>query len=62
MNKGRRNEVRDLKWKRRLKIFGLGKEAWGFRDQGKPCSCSACSPRKILPKRMRFSDQRKQQP
>jgi hypothetical protein len=46
MNKGRRNELRDLKWKRRLKNLGLIKEDKKsficYRDQGKPCSCSIC--------------------
>jgi hypothetical protein len=47
MNKGRRNELRDLKWNRRLKILGLKridpKDHIGYRDQGKPCSCVMCS-------------------
>lgn len=50
MNKARRNELRDLKWKKRLKTLGLKREKpkdfIGFRDQGKPCSCSICSGQK----------------
>lgn len=49
MNKGRRNELRDLKFKRRLKNLGLTsvnpKDYVCFRDQGKPCSCYMCSPK-----------------
>jgi hypothetical protein len=48
MNKGIRNELRDLKWKRRLKNLGLKrqgpKDFICYRDQGKPCSCAMCSP------------------
>lgn len=50
MNKGRRNELRDLKWARRLKSLGLkrvnDRDYICYRDQGKPCSCAMCSPRK----------------
>lgn len=46
MNKGRRNELRDLKWKRRLKNLGLKREKSRdyicYRDQGRPCNCSVC--------------------
>jgi len=46
MNKGRRHELKMLKYKRRLKLYGL-KEApnanlHAFRSHGAPCSCWAC--------------------
>lgn len=54
MNKGRRNELRDLKWKRRLKNLGLkrqsAKDFICYRDQGKPCSCALCSPGRVQEK------------
>lgn len=54
MNKGRRNELRDLKWKRRLKNLGLDrkkpKDFICYRDQGKPCSCPMCSPGRVVEK------------
>lgn len=46
MDKGRRNELRDLKWKKRLKKMNLKRENPKdficFRDQGKPCNCWLC--------------------
>lgn len=46
MNKGRRNELRDLNWKRRLDSRCLKrtnpKDHILFRDQACPCSCSGC--------------------
>jgi len=44
MNKDRRNELRDLRWKRRLKKFGYlpGASTICWRDQAKPCSCRMC--------------------
>ncbi len=60
MNKGRRNELRKLKYKRRLKLMGcLSPETLnrpkgvrmgvsynftGFIESGKPCSCEFCTP------------------
>jgi hypothetical protein len=48
MDKGRRNELGKLKFKKRLKNYRL-KEGDGkfncFRTTGKPCSCSMCSPK-----------------
>jgi hypothetical protein len=45
MNKGRRHEVKMLRYKKRLDNLGL-KEGEGkffsFRSHGKPCSCFAC--------------------
>jgi hypothetical protein len=49
-NKGRRQELKKLKFLRRLKLYGLLQE-WienkgnfnGFRTTGKPCSCFICS-------------------
>lgn len=50
MNKARRNELRQLKFKRRLKNLGLKqtspRDYVCYKDQGKPCSCKMCSPRK----------------
>ena len=45
MNKGRRNELTNLKFKKRLKQLGLKKEEGSFycyKSSGKPCSCSVC--------------------
>lgn len=45
MNKGRRNELKKLKFKKRLKQLGL-KEGEGnfhaYKSHGKPCSCGVC--------------------
>lgn len=44
-NKGRRTELTNLKYKKRLKNLGL-KETDGklycYKSSGKPCSCSIC--------------------
>ncbi len=44
-NKGRRNELTKLKYKKRLKQLGF-KEGEGkfyaYKSHGKPCSCSLC--------------------
>jgi hypothetical protein len=49
MNKGRRNQLTRLKYKKRLKNLGL-KETDGnyhcYKSTGKPCSCPMCSPEK----------------
>ncbi len=50
MNKARRNELRQLKYQRRLKNLGLketdpNSNYHGFKDQGKPCSCIFCQPK-----------------
>lgn len=54
MNKARRNELKQLKYKRRLKIIGQCNAETlanpkgerynftGFKTSGKPCSCYAC--------------------
>ncbi len=46
MNKALRHQLKMLKYKRRLKLYGL-KEGEGkfyaYRSHGKPCSCSFCS-------------------
>ena len=49
MNKARRNELRQLKYQRRLKNLGLkeldpNRNYHGYKDQGKPCSCFICQP------------------
>jgi hypothetical protein len=49
MNKGRREELTQLKFKKRLKQLGLNKSEGNFycyKTNGKPCSCSVCSPKK----------------
>jgi hypothetical protein len=52
MNKARRHELKMLKYKRRLKIYGFKTETmlnpdsqtnlYAFRSHGKPCSCMFC--------------------
>lgn len=47
MNKHRRHELKMLKYKKRLKLYGLkeGEEKanlTAFRSHGKPCSCYLC--------------------
>jgi hypothetical protein len=51
MDKGRRNQLRQLHYKKRLKNLGLKETEKDvnlhcFKDQGKPCSCLLCSPEK----------------
>lgn len=44
MNKGRRQEITDLKHKKRCKALGLDpKKHYCYKAQGKPCSCFICS-------------------
>lgn len=47
MNKGRRNELRKLKFKKRLSERGLKqkspKDFVCYKDQGQPCSCRGCA-------------------
>ncbi|AMR34152.1 hypothetical protein A0256_23225 [Mucilaginibacter sp. PAMC 26640] len=48
-NKGRRQELKMLKFKKRMKNLGLvGKPGnfYAYRSHGKPCSCWMCSPYK----------------
>ena len=53
MNKGRRQELKRLKFKKRLKIIGVnindikGREYCSFRNHGKPCSCWVCRDEKF---------------
>ncbi len=46
-NKGRRQELKQLKFKKRLKNLGLKqkkpKDFICYKDQGKPCSCWMCA-------------------
>ena len=46
MNKGRRNELRDLHYQRRLRNYGIKDDAKGnfhaFKTTGKPCSGTCC--------------------
>jgi hypothetical protein len=48
MNKGLRNEIKHLKFKNRLKKFGLkmmSSTDWKcYRTTSTPCSCDICSP------------------
>lgn len=50
INKGRRQELKMLKYKKRLKQLGLtegkGKNYFAYRSHGSPCSCPVCSPAK----------------
>jgi hypothetical protein len=50
-NKGRRNELTKLKYKKRLKNLSLNDDSNGkyycFKTTGKPCSCFMCSPYKF---------------
>lgn len=56
MNKSRRQELKKLKFKRRLKLYGYkigDKDIYGreinlncYKTTGKPCSCDLCSPYK----------------
>ena len=51
-NKGRRNELTKLKYKKRLKNFGLKENEpnsnyYCLKSTGKPCSCFMCSPYKF---------------
>lgn len=47
MNKGRRHELKMLKYKRRLNNFGLketpNSNLTAYRSHGSPCSCFICS-------------------
>lgn len=49
-NKGRRNEITQLKWKKRLKNLNLPisdkRKYTCFKAQGKPCGCFGCKPPK----------------
>jgi len=57
MNKGRRNELVNLKHKKRLKNLSRGND-WDetvrgshiYKTTGKPCSCWMCSPKEEKPK------------
>lgn len=45
-NKARRHEVKMLKYRRRLRKYGLNEKEgnfYAFRSHGAPCSCSMCS-------------------
>lgn len=43
MNKARRQEVTDLKYKKRLRNYGLKKGQWtALKSHGTPCSCGIC--------------------
>jgi hypothetical protein len=46
MNKGRRNELKQLHYKRRRRIWRIppNQSAHFLKTTGKPCSCWACQP------------------
>lgn len=47
MNKGRRNELTKLKYKKRLNIYGLKNGDWtALKSHGSPCSCGICKSEK----------------
>jgi len=51
-NKGRRNEITKLKWKKRISFlrtqYNVEEPAklYCYKTTGKPCSCPMCSPYK----------------
>jgi hypothetical protein len=50
MNKARRHELKMLKYKKRLKNYGLTNTVgkfYCFRSHGKPCSCWCCHAEKM---------------
>lgn len=50
MDKARRHELKILKFKKRLRNYGItvnGDKFHVFRTTGKPCSCHLCSPRRF---------------
>lgn len=53
-NKGRRHELKMLKYKKRLRNYGIAAELgiygtmYSFRSHGKPCSCIFCSEANIV--------------
>jgi hypothetical protein len=59
-NKGRRNELRDLKWEKRLKSKGLKREDPRdficYRDQSTPCNCRICQKPKYKRTKFRYND------
>ncbi len=50
MNKGRRHELKMLKYKKRLNLYGLKEEPdsnlYAFRSHSVPCSCGMCKSQK----------------
>lgn len=60
MNKGRRHELKQLKYKRRLKMIGASSAETlanpkghkynytGYKNSSNPCSCIICSPYKYI--------------
>ena len=55
MDKARRTQLKLLKFKKRLKLYGIKITDLGnhnaFRTTGKPCSCFMCSPIKFSRKK-----------
>lgn len=43
-NKGRRNEIKQLKYKKRLKMYGLKDDSnnTALKSHSVPCSCGLC--------------------
>lgn len=58
MNKGRRNELKRLKFNNRLKRFGLKMNKatdWKcYRTTSTPCSCYLCQPEKYKRSNLQF--------
>lgn len=46
MNKGRRNELTKLKYKKRLNIYKLDNGHYALKSHGSPCSCGICKAEK----------------
>ena len=59
MNKGRRVELGNLKFKKRLNQLGLKqkspKDFICYKTTGNPCSCMMCQPRKYKRKEKRIN-------
>lgn len=56
MNKGRRHELKMLKYKKRLNQIGLKPSSGthAFRSHGKPCSCFVCRDQKYRESRQKY--------
>lgn len=50
INKGRRHELKMLKYKKRINQLSIDEtkgKFYGYRSHGQPCSCYMCSPTKF---------------
>ncbi len=50
MNKGKRNEIANLKYKKRLKIYNLKEGNYILKSHGVICSCFMCKDEKYRDK------------